>query len=218
MSKKKKANKKQKPRKIGPVFGTIIPKVGSVRLPKAPKGGGGKSGPAGVQTPTPSMRDVQRSTDRYIRKIAKQQRKAEKRYLRKLGKQEMGFAGQLEMQAGMLDAQLNSLASQSAGQEQYYSSLLGLITSQQEAELSAMRQRYERQNRQSKRNISRLQQDIERLSLISTPPDIQVDTRPGVVGFSQAQQASLGRQRLGLIGTKKLAPQRTSALGLNVAA
>lgn len=164
------------------------------------------------------MREVQKYTERFMKGINKQQRKEEKRYLRKLGKQQESYDFRLEAQDEMLDAQLNSLAEQSAYQQDYYSSLLSQITSQQEAELTARREEFAQQNLESEDAIARLQQDIERLSLISSPPVVNIDTRPGMLGFSQAQQASQSRQRLGMIGTRKAGPQRSSALGLTTAA
>jgi hypothetical protein len=150
--------------------------------------------------------------------IAKLQSKEENRFLGLLGSQEGALSGQLELQQDLLDSQLDNIAGKSEEQERYYTSLLGLITRQQETELSAIRDKFSQQNLQSEETISRLQKDIERLSLISSQPSIPVDTRPGIIGLSSAQQSSQSRQRLGMIGSRKTAPQRTSALGLNIAA
>lgn len=195
----------------------IIPKIGTTRTSTRVTPSTNRNG-RGAQTPTPSIRDVQSGTEDYIAYIEGIVSQAIDRYTERLGNQELSLINQFSQQQSMLNSQLNSLTRQSNTQVQDYRNLLKEITSQQETQLSSLREGFEEQNRQSESRIEDLQKDIERLSAISAAPKINVDTRPGVVGFSQAQQSSQQRQRLGMIGTRKATPQRYSSLGLTTAA
>jgi len=169
------------------------------------------------------QKEAEKETARYLAQIQKQQDKEAQRYQKLFQNQQDAFSFQLAAQQMGLDRQLAGIAQQSEGQMSAYESLLTRITQQQEYELGNMRSMFDQQNLESESVISRLQGDIERLSKINKPPSIDVDTRAGIVGISQFQQASQKRQQRGVTGGRRAAPikaddgLRTSTLGLDIA-